>query len=74
MQEDPKARQIRELRDGFYGWYGIGGAVFQWHPAMKVGFAYVPTLMAWYDNHNLRGAKLQRKVVECAEKKQNEEK
>ncbi len=32
----------------------------------RIGFAYVPTLMAWYDALNMRGARLQAKVVECA--------
>jgi len=30
------------IRDGYYGWHGVGGAVMQWHPELKVGFAYVP--------------------------------
>ena len=24
-------------RNGFYGWMGFGGSVFQWHPELKIG-------------------------------------
>ena len=24
-------------RDGFYGWMGFGGSVFQWNPELKIG-------------------------------------
>ena len=53
------------LRDGWMGWMGFGGSVMQWHPELKIGFAYIPTCLHWYDLENLRGAKLQKKVVEC---------
>ena len=53
------------LRDGYYGWMGFGGSVMQWNPELKIGFAYIPTCLHWYDLENLRGAKLQKKVVEC---------
>merc|ERR1712037_344698 len=36
------------FRDGYYGWIGYGGSVFQWHPKLKIGFAYVPTLMEFH--------------------------
>ena len=26
-------------RDGYYGWFGYGGSVFQWHPDLRIGFA-----------------------------------
>ena len=25
-------------RDGFYGWMGFGGSVFQWNPELKIGY------------------------------------
>ena len=24
-------------RDGYWGWYGYGGSVFQWQPDLKLG-------------------------------------
>lgn len=54
-----------ENRAGYYGWFGFGGSVFQWYPDYKIGFAYVPTLLAWEDMTNARGALLQKIVVEC---------
>ena len=53
------------LRDGFVGWMGFGGSVMQWHPEMKIGFAYIPTCLHWYDLENCRAGKLQKKAVEC---------
>ena len=57
-----------EDREGYVGWYGVGGSLFQWHPEMKIGFAFVPTSLHWFDCSNLRGATLQRLVKECATK------
>ncbi len=73
--ESDYVKSVRRLRQGFYGWYGLGGSVFQWHPEERIGFSYVPTLMAWYDGLNRRGGRLQAKVVECARKRrENQEK
>ena len=45
---------------------GFGGSVFQWHPDLEIGFAFVPNLMHWYDLSNVRGAKIQSEVIKCA--------
>jgi len=55
-------------RDGFYGWMGYGGSLFQWHPKLKIGFAYVPTLLEFHCMLNRKGGRLQEEVVRCAEK------
>ena len=55
-------------RDGFYGWMGYGGSVFQWHPELRIGFAYVPSLLQPLDTQNIRGAKLQKATVDCVTK------
>ena len=34
-------KNLHSLRNGFYGWMGFGGSVFQWNPEYKVGFSYV---------------------------------
>ena len=47
------------MRDGYYGWVGYGGSVFQWHPKLKIGFAYVPTLMEFHCMHNRKGGRMQ---------------
>ena len=52
-------------RDGFYGWFGYGGSMFQWHPELEIGFAYTPTLLHWFDAQNGRGRLLQQEVVKC---------
>jgi len=54
-------------RDGYYGWFGYGGSIFQWHPEHKIGFAFTPTLMEWYSLDNGKGKRLQREVVKCIE-------
>ncbi len=33
--EPESLQQIRSLRQGYYGWYGLGGSVFQWHPEYR---------------------------------------
>merc|ERR1711934_1157646 len=27
-------------REGFYGWSGLGGSCFQWHPELNISFAF----------------------------------
>ena len=65
--DDDKSRDRREKcgREGFHGWMGFGGSVFQWHRELGISFAYAPTLVCWYDLQNVRGGKLQEAVVEC---------
>merc|ERR1711970_1163478 len=53
-------------RLGYYGWMGYGGSVFQWHPELKIGFGYVPTLLTWIDLTNNKGRLLQEEVRKCA--------
>jgi CubicO group peptidase (beta-lactamase class C family) len=55
-------------REGFYGWMGLGGSLFQWHPQLKIGFGYVPTSLNVLDFVNERGKAYQAEVVKCAEK------
>jgi len=50
------------------GWAGYGGSVFQWEPERKIGFGYTVTRLNWYDFGNMKGGKLQGKVVECYDK------
>ncbi len=52
-------------REGFYGWMGYGGSVFQWNPDLKISFAYVPTELKAIDFVNGGGAKLQKLVMDC---------
>ena len=52
-------------REGFYGWMGLGGSIFQWHPEKKIGFAYVPTSLNVLDIVNERGKAYQAEVVRC---------
>ena len=47
------------------GWQGFGGSAFQWHPGLKVSFAYAPTRLGWDDPVNARAARLQEAVVKC---------
>ena len=68
--EEPD-KSVTPGRDGFYGWFGYGGSIFQWHSKYKVGFAYTPTLMEWYSPDNQKGRLLQGEVLKCVEKAQN---
>lgn len=31
-------RAFNTGREGFYGWMGLGGSIFQWHPQYNIGF------------------------------------
>jgi CubicO group peptidase (beta-lactamase class C family) len=58
-------KAINEGREGFYGWMGLGGSLFQWHPEHKIGFAYVPTSLNVIDLVNERGKAYQAEVLRC---------
>jgi CubicO group peptidase (beta-lactamase class C family) len=55
-------------REGFYGWMGLGGSLFQWHPQLRIGFGYVPTSLNILDLVNERGKAYQAEVIHCLEK------
>ena len=56
-------------REGFYGWMGLGGSIFQWHPQHRIGFGYVPTSLHVLDLLNERGKAYQAEVLRCVERK-----
>ena len=59
-------REFNEGREGFFGWMGLGGALFQWHPELEIGFAFVPTSLHVLDLLNERGKRYQAEVLRCA--------
>jgi hypothetical protein len=54
-----------EGREGYIGWAGLGGSVFQWHTELKIGFGYVPWEFNLLDLYNLKGKWLQAEVKKC---------
>ncbi|MEP5568738.1 MAG: serine hydrolase domain-containing protein [Halioglobus sp.] len=58
-------REFNEGREGFYGWMGLGGSIFQWHPELDIGFAFVPTSLHTLDLFNERGKRFQAEVLQC---------
>jgi CubicO group peptidase (beta-lactamase class C family) len=62
-------REFNQGREGFYGWMGLGGSIFQWHPELDIGFAFVPTSLHVLDFLNERGKIFQTEVLSCAEVK-----
>lgn len=58
-------RDFNEGREGFYGWMGFGGSIFQWHPGLDIGFAFVPTSLHALDLFNERGKRYQAEVLKC---------
>lgn len=65
-------RRESARRAGFVGWLGMGGAVMQWHPELRVGFAFTTDLLAWHDARNSSAARLQEQVARCARRKEGE--
>ncbi len=61
-------RDFTEGREGFYGWMGLGGSVFQWQPQLDIGFAFVPTMLHVLDLFNERGKRYQAEVLRCVER------
>ena len=58
-------RAFNQGREGFYGWMGLGGSLFQWHPGLDIGFAFVPTSLHMLDVLNERGKTYQAEVLRC---------
>ena len=65
----PEQRLSVEGLEGCHGWIGYGGSVIQWHPELKISFAFVPTFLYWIDLASERGMNLLREVLRCAEKR-----
>ena len=65
--EDPQNDALHKGREGFFGWMGLGGSIFQWHPEFKIGFAYIPTSLNILDVVNSRGKIYQEVVRKCVE-------
>ncbi len=63
--DDPMEKGLVEGREGFFGWMGFGGSIFQWHPRLKIGFSFVPTSLNWLDLVNERGKTYQRELLKC---------
>lgn len=61
-------REFNQGREGFYGWMGLGGSIFQWHPKLDIGFAFVPTSLHILDFLNERGKIYQAEVLRCIER------
>ena len=73
QEKDPPAlARLGATRDGWYGWFGYGGSVLQWHPQHAIGLGYTVTLFAWYDGVNVQGGQLQREALRCAERIERE--
>lgn len=68
----PKSTRLERAfsvgREGFYGWMGLGGSIFQWHPRYEIGFGFVPTSLHVLDFLNERGKVYQAEVLRCVEK------
>jgi hypothetical protein len=60
-----RERDFNEGREGFFGWMGLGGSLFQWHPEHQIGFGYVPTSLNVLDLYNERGKTYQAEVLKC---------
>jgi len=50
---------------GLYGWGGFGGSAFVWDLEKEIGFAYVPTYLAWHDREKQRATRLMNTFYAC---------
>ena len=60
-------RALNQGREGFYGWMGLGGSIFQWHPEKQISLAFVPTSLHLLDLVNERGKTYQTEVLRCVD-------
>lgn len=70
-------RYCYQDREGWFGWFGLGGSAFMWHPELKISLAYAPTDLMMIDFGNWKAAQLQKKIVEVVRSisaKQNKDK
>jgi CubicO group peptidase (beta-lactamase class C family) len=58
-------QDLNNGRQGFFGWMGLGGSIFQWHPKLDIGFAFVPTSLHVVDVFNERGKQYQSEILNC---------
>ena len=63
--EDPNEIEAYTDRVGWYGWFGHGGVIMQWHPTLNIAFGYAQTNTRWYDETYAVGGKLQKLVMDC---------
>ncbi len=61
----PLEQGLNVGREGFIGWMGLGGSVFQWNPDKRIGFAYIPTSLNVLDLVNERAKNYQAQVLKC---------
>jgi len=61
-----------DIVEGFYGWFGFGGSVFQWNPELNISFAYVPSDLLVLTT-NVRGHALEQLAKECVENMDQED-
>jgi len=64
-------KALNRGREGFYGWMGLGGSIFQWHPEYQIGFAFVPTSLHVLDLVNERSQVFQAEVLRIVENARN---
>ena len=60
-----KALNCRNDVKGWYGFMGLGGSVFHWHPEHRISFVFLPTYLDWTDFAMKRGVKLRDIVFDC---------
>ena len=60
-------RALNQGREGFYGWMGLGGSIFQWHPEKQISIAFVPTSLHLLDLVNERGKTYQAELLRCVD-------
>ena len=53
-------------REGYYGWFGLGGSSFVYNPTYQIGFAYVPGVFNMLDIFNTKAAELEGLVLDIA--------
>ena len=56
---------VNRVPNTMHGWNGYGGSLHVWDNDLEIGFAYVPTYLAWYDQKRQNATKILDKLYKC---------
>ena len=61
--DSPRVHRAKFYREGWTGWFGLGGSVMQWHSDLDIALGFTNSLLHVYDMSNIRSAKYQVNVL-----------
>lgn len=66
-------RDILMTNDGWVGFFGMGGSIFEWNPEEQISFGYVPFDYIIADGISTSGESIKNIVTQCVKKTYKEQ-